>query len=65
MAGAAIFGIVASKFRYEKKPCPIILLKVDKGLEISFYYIILPLSLAVRLEVESGGESLLDAKEIA
>ena len=64
VAGAGILGIVVSKLRYGKKPCPIILLKVDKNLEIGFYCTILPLSLAVHLWVEGGGESLLDAKEI-
>ena len=65
MAGTGILGIVISKLRHEKKPCPIILLEIDKGLEIGFYCTILPLSLAVCLQVEGGGESPLDAKEIA
>ena len=65
VAGAGILGIVVSKLRHGKKSCPIILLKVDEGLEVGFYHTILPLSLAVRLRVEGGEESLLDAKEIA
>ena len=65
VAGAGILGIVVSKLRYGKKPYPIILLKVDKGLEVGFHHIILPLSLAVCLRVEGVGKSPLDAKEIA
>ena len=65
MAGAGILGIIISKLRHGKKPCPIILLKVDKGLEVDFYCTILPFSLAVRLWVEGGGKFPLNAKEIA
>ena len=65
MANASILGIIVGKLRYGKKPCPIILLEVDKGLEISFHRTILPLSLAVHLRVEGGREFSLNAKEIA
>ena len=65
MAGAGILNIVIGKLRYGKKSCLIILLKVDKGSEVGFYRTILPLNLAVRLRIESGGEFPLDAKEIA
>ena len=65
VAGAGILGIVVSKLRHKKKPCPIILLKNDKGLKIGFYCTILSLSLAVYLWVKSDRESPLDAKEIA
>ena len=65
MANAGILGIVVSKFRYGKNLCLVILLKVDEGLEVGFHYTILPLSLAVRLQVEGGEKFLLDIKEIA
>ena len=65
VAGASILGIVIGKLRHGKKPCLIILLEVDKGLEVGFHCTILPLSLAIRLRVEGGGKSLLDTKEIA
>ena len=65
VANTSILGIVISKLRYGKKPCPIILLKVDKGLEVSFHRIILSLSLAVHLRVEGDREPPLDAKGIA
>ena len=65
MANIDIFGVVVGKLYYRKKPCPIILLKVDKSLEVGFHHTILPLCLAVYLRIEGGGESLLDAEEIA
>ena len=65
IAGAGILGIVVNELCHEKKLCPVILLEVDKGLEVGFYRTILPLSLAVCLRVEGGGESLLDVEEIA
>ena len=65
VTGAGILGIVVSELRHGKKPCSIILLKVDKGLEVGFYCILLPLCLAIHLRMEDGGESPLDAKEIA
>ena len=65
VAGTGILGIVVSKLRYRKKPCPIILLNIDKGSEVSFHCTILSLSLVICLRVEGDGESSLDAKEIA
>ena len=65
MADAGVFGIVVGKLRHKKKPCLIILLKVDKSSEVGFYCIILPFNLPVRLGVESSAMFLLDAKEIA
>ena len=65
VTGAGILGIVVSKLRHGKKPCPIILLEVDEGSEVGLYRTILSLNLAVRLRVEGGGESPLDAEEIA
>ena len=65
VAGTSILGIVVSELCHGKKSCPIILLKVDKSLEVGFHCTILPLSLVVRLWVEGDGESPFDAKEIA
>lgn len=61
VTGAGILSIIVSKLRDRKKLCPIILLKFDKGPNIGFYYVILPLNLAIRLQVEGGGEFLLNA----
>ena len=49
VTSASSFGIIIGKLRYGKKLCPIILLKINKNLKISFYYTILPLSLAIYL----------------
>ena len=60
MVDTSIFSIIVGKLCYGKKPCPIILLKVDKSLEINFYYTILPFSLIICLWVEGGRKSLLN-----
>ena len=65
VAGVGILGIVISKLCYRKKLCPIILLKVDKGSKVSFYYTILLFGLTVYLLVKGGKEFPLDAKKIA
>ena len=65
MANTGIHDIIVGKLRYKQKLCLIILLKVDKDLEIGFYCIILPLSLAICLWVEDDGESLFDVKKVA
>ena len=49
MGGISIFNIIINKPYYKKKPCLIILFKVDKGLKINLIYIILSLNLAVYL----------------
>ena len=61
MTGASVLGIVVGKLRHGKKPCQIILLEVDKNLEVGFHYTILPLGLPVCLGIESGKEFLLNA----
>ena len=49
MVGTGILGVVVGKLCHEKKQCPIILLEVDKNLEVGFYYAILPFDLTIRL----------------
>ena len=56
-----VLDIIVSKLRYEKEPCLIILLKIDKNLEIGFYYTILFFGLPVRLEMENSRKFLLHA----
>ena len=65
MAGTSIFGIIISKFRYKKKPCPVILFEIDKGSKVGFHCTILLFGLTVCLWVEGGEESPLNAKKIA
>ena len=62
VTSTSILGIIVNKLYHKKKFYPIILFKVNKGLKIDLYYTtILPLSLTIRLRVEGGKESLLDA----
>ena len=49
IASASILGIIVSELYHSKKPCPIILLEVDKGLKVGFYYAILLFGLTVYL----------------
>ena len=49
IASAGIFGIIITKLCHGKKPYPIILLKINKGLEIGFYYAILLFGLTICL----------------
>ena len=65
MANTGFLSVVIGKLHHGKKPCSIILLEFDKGLEIGFYCTILSFSLTVCLWVEAHRESLLNAKEIA
>ena len=65
MASFSIFGIIIGNFCYKKKLYLIILLKVDKNSKMGFYYIILPLSLVIRLWKKGNRKSLLDASKIA
>ena len=53
MANASTVGIIVSKFYYKKKLFPIILFKIDQGLKIGFYCIVLLFNLAIYLKIES------------
>ena len=65
MIGVSTLGIIRNEFRHGKKPCSIILLKVNKSSDIGFYHTILPLSLTICLQIEGDKKFLLDTKEIA
>lgn len=65
VAGAYILGIVIDKLGYKQKPSPIVLLKIDKNLEIRFYYTILMFYLPICLKIKSGGELPFNAKKVA
>ena len=64
IAGVGILGVIIGKLYHKKKLCLIILLKVDKDLEVSFHCAILPFGLTVCLWIKGGEESPLDAKKI-
>ena len=55
MAGAGIFGIIICKPSHCLQPGPIVLLEVDKRLEIGLHFAVLLLYLAVSLRVKRGG----------
>ena len=65
VTGAGVFRIVIGKFSHRKEPCPVVLLEVDEGSELGLHCAVLSLCLAVGLRMEGGGESLLDAWEVA
>ena len=65
MAGISIFSIVTNKHRYGKKLYLIILLKIDKILEVGFYYTILLFSLADDLQIKGDRKFFFNAEEIA
>ena len=47
VVNASIFGIIIYKLCHKKKTYLVILLKIDKGLEICLYYILLSFNLAI------------------
>lgn len=65
MAYARIFSIVIHKLSHWQKTGLIILLKINKGLEVSLHNTVLPLCLAIYLKVESCQKLLFDVEEIA
>ena len=54
VASTSIFGIIIDKLYYKKKLCPIILIKIDKGLKINIYYTMLFFNLSIYLKIKSG-----------
>ena len=53
VASTGIFGVIIYKLRYWQKLCPIILLKINKSLEVDFHHTISSLNLAIYLRIES------------
>lgn len=60
VASGCIFDNIIDKFSHRNKPSLIILLAINKNFEIDFYYIVLPLSLAIDLRIKSNRKLLLD-----
>ncbi len=60
IVNVCIFCIIVSKFSYWKEFSLIILLIVDKNLEVGLHYIVLSLILVINLRVKDDKESLLD-----
>lgn len=59
------FSVVINNFSNSEEFNPIILFVIDENSKVSFYYTILPLSLAINLKIKSGKKSLLDFKKRA
>ena len=62
---ASIFRVIISEFCHRQKPRLVVLFIINKGSKVSFYYAVLPLSLAVGLKVEDGRKSQFDAQKVA
>lgn len=65
MAGAHIIYIIISKLSYQQESSLIVGLKINKNLEINFYYTVLPIYLAISLKIEDNWEPLLNNKKVA
>lgn len=64
MANVCVLGIVISKLDDEQKPSLVILFKIDKNLEVRFYYTILTFYLAVCLQIKGVRDLLFNIKKI-
>ena len=60
-----IFCIVIYKFHNKQESYLVILLPVDKSLEVYFHYAVLSLNLAVYLWIKDGEKLSFDAKKVA
>ena len=61
---ARVFVIIISKFGHWFEATLIVLLEIDKSLEVSLYDIILSFCLAVSLQIKGGEKLTVDAKEV-
>ena len=64
MAGACVFDIIISKLCHQYEPSLIVLLKINKDLEIVFYNTILIFDLAIIFLIKGGEKPMLDAEEV-
>ena len=65
MTGAYVLGIIVGKFSSQQELGLIILLKIEKDLEVRFYYAILSLSVTVSVRMERIEKPPFNAKKIA
>ena len=59
----SVFSIIIYKFSYKLKLCLVILPKIDKNLEIKFYYTVLIFNLFVSSRVKQKKKLLLNLKK--
>lgn len=64
VASTRIVCIIICKFCYKQELCLVILLLIDKNPEVGFYGVVLPLTLAISLQIESSRQLLLNAKKV-
>ena len=65
VTGAGILGVIVRELSHWWRPGPVILFKVDEGLEVGLHGAVLPLCLTISLQVKRGGEPTLNAEEVA
>ena len=65
VTGACVLRIVISELSHWQKPILVILLEVDKGLEVRLHGAVLPLGLPVCLRMEGDREPSLDVEKVA
>ena len=64
VTGACVFCIFISKLGHQQEPSLVILLEVDKALEIRLHGAVLPLGLPVCLRMKGGRKPSLDVEEV-
>ena len=64
VADVGIFRIIIDEFSYWKKPYSVVLLKVNKGMEISFHCAVLSFGLAVSLGFKGCKKSLFGSEKV-
>ena len=64
ITNTCVFGIIISEPGYWYEPGPIILLEIDKALEVGFHSILLFFGLTVSLQIKGGKKPTLDTKKV-
>ena len=64
ISSASVYCIIICKFGSKLKLSLVILFVIDKDFKISFFYIILPLSLAISPRLQSNERFQLNTKKI-
>lgn len=59
-----ILSIVIHEFQYRQESCPIILLSIDKNMQMNFHHAVLSLGWAICLRIKSDEKLLLNAKKV-
>lgn len=64
MANVCIFGIGVCKFSHWQECCSVVLLEVDKNLEIMIFYSILTLYLTISYKMKYDEQLLRNARKV-